>query len=93
MMRVVLVSDFVNLDNLKNRSQIWFFTIKSLKDRLSSLGCYWKRDRTRKEFEFWPSGFNLLTREKNRILVINVKSRYAVVGTYSISNKLFKSFL
>ena len=90
---VVLVSDFVNLDNLKNRSQLGFLLSNLLKDRLSSLDVIVKEIELEKEFEFGPSGFNLLTREKNRILSDNVKSRYAVVGTYSISNKSLNLFI
>ena len=90
---VVLVSDFVNLDNLKNRSQLGFLLSNLLKDRLSSLDVIVKEIELGKEFEFGPSGFNLLSREKNRILSDNVKSRYAVVGTYSISNKSLNLFI
>lgn len=90
---VVLVSDFVNLDNLKNRSQLGFLLSNLLKDRLSSLDVIVKEIELGKEFEFGPSGFNLLTREKNRILSDKVKSRYAVVGTYSISNKSLNLFI
>ena len=90
---VVLVSDFVNLDNLKNRSQLGFLLSNLLKDRLSSLDVIVKEIELGKEFEFGPSGFNLLTREKNRILSDNVKSRYAVVGTYSISSKSLNLFI
>ncbi|PRM90210.1 FlgO family outer membrane protein [Aliarcobacter cryaerophilus] len=90
---VVLVSDFVNLDNLKNRSQLGFLLSNLLKDRLSSLDVIVKEIELGKEFEFGPSGFNLLTREKNRILSDNIKSRYAVVGTYSISNKSLNLFI
>ena len=90
---VVLVSDFVNLDNLKNRSQLGFLLSNLLKDRLSSLDVIVKEIELGKEFEFGPSGFYLLTREKNRILSDNVKSRYAVVGTYSISNKSLNLFI
>ncbi|MFY9093359.1 FlgO family outer membrane protein, partial [Aliarcobacter butzleri] len=46
-----------------------------------------------KEFEFGNSGFNLLTREKDKILSDKVKSKYAVVGTYSISNKSLNVFI
>ena len=90
---VVLVSDFVNLDNLKNRSQLGFLLSNLLKDRLSSLDVIVKEIELGKEFEFGPSGFNLLTREKNRFLSDNIKSRYAVVGTYSISNKSLNLFI
>lgn len=90
---VVLVSDFVNLDNLKNRSQLGFLLSNILKDRISSLDIIVREIELGKEFEFGNSGFNLLTRERNKILSDNVKSRYAVVGTYSISNKSLNLFI
>lgn len=90
---IVLVSDFVNLDNLKNRSQLGFLLSNILKDRLSSLGVVIKEIELGKEFEFGPSGFNLLTREHGKIVSNHINSRYAVVGTYSISNKSLNLFI
>ncbi|MGE4383755.1 MAG: FlgO family outer membrane protein [Arcobacter sp.] len=90
---VVLVSDFVNLDKLKNRSQLGFLLSSMLKDKLSSLDIIVKEIELGKEFEFGPSGFNLLTREKERIITNKVKSKYAVVGTYSISSRSLNVFI
>lgn len=90
---VVLVSDFVNLDNLKNRSQLGFLLSNILKDKISSLNIIIREIELGKEFEFGPSGFNLLTREYGKILSNQVKSRYALVGTYSISNKSLNLFI
>ena len=91
---VVLVSDFVNLDKLKNRSQLGFLLSSMLKDKLSSLDIVIREIEFGKEFEFGKSGFNLLTREKEKILSDKVtKIKYAVVGTYSISNKSLNVFI
>ena len=90
---VVLVSDFVNLDKLKNRSQLGFLLSSMLKDKLSSLDIIVKEIELGKEIEFGPSGFNLLTREKERIITNKVKSKYAVVGTYSISSRSLNVFI
>ena len=90
---VVLVSDFVNLDNLQNRSQLGFLLSNILKDKISSLNIIIREIEIGKEFEFGPSGFNLLTREYGKILSNQVKSRYALVGTYSISNKSLNLFI
>ncbi|MGJ0302950.1 FlgO family outer membrane protein [Aliarcobacter cryaerophilus] len=90
---VVLVSDFVNLDNLKNRSQLGFLLSNILKDRLSSLDILVKEIEIGNEFEIGETGFNILTRKENRILSNNVKSKYAIVGTYSISNKSLNLFI
>ena len=91
---VILVSDFVNLDRLKNKSQLGFLLSSVLKDRLSSLDIVIREIELGKEFELGQSGFNLLTREKEKIAsdkVVNIK--YAVVGTYSISNKSLDLFI
>jgi len=91
---VVLVSDFVNLDKLKNKSQLGFLLSSMLKDKLSSLNIIVREVEFGKEFEFGKSGFNLLTREKDRIVSDQVtKSRYAVVGTYSITSKSLNVFI
>lgn len=90
---VVLVSDFVNLDKLKNKSQLGFLLSSMLKDKLSSLDIIVKEIELGKEFEFGPSGFNLLTREKDKIITNKVKSKYAVVGTYSISSRSLNVFI
>ena len=90
---VVLVSDFVNLDKLKNKSQLGFLLSSMLKDRLVSLDIIVREVEFGKEFEFGKSGFNLLTREKERILSDKVTSRYAVVGTYSITSRSLNVFI
>ena len=91
---VILVSDFVNLDKLKNKSELGFLLSSMLKDKLSSLDIVIREIEFGKEFEFGKSGFNLLTREKEKILSDKVtKIKYAVVGTYSISNKSLNVFI
>ena len=78
---VVLVSDFVNLDKLQNRSQLGFLLSSMLKDKLSSLNIVVKEIELGKEFEIGKSGFNLLTREQSKLLSKTVQSKYAAVGT------------
>lgn len=90
---VVLVSDFVNLDNLKNKSQLGFLLSSMLKDRLVSLNIIVREVEFGKEFEFGKSGLNLLTRDKDKIVSENVNSKYAVVGTYSITSKSLNVFI
>ena len=91
---VVLVSDFVNLDKLKNKSQLGFLLSSMLKDRLVSLNIVVREVEFGKEFELGKTGFNLLTREKDKIVSDKVtKSRYAVVGTYSITSRSLNVFI
>lgn len=90
---VVLVSDFVNLDKLKNKSQLGFLLSSMLKNKLSSLNIIVKEIELGKEFELGSTGFNLLTREQEKILSKTVQSNYAVVGTYSITSKTLNVFI
>lgn len=91
---IVLVSDFVNIDKLKNKSQLGFLLSSILKDRLVSLDIVVREVEFGKEFELGKTGLNLLTREKDKIVSDKViTSRYAVVGTYSITSKSLNVFI
>ena len=91
---IVLVSDFVNLDKLENRSELGFLLSDILKDRLVSLNILVREVELGKEFEFGPSGFNLLTRDQSKIVSKKViEERYAVVGTYSITSRSLNLFI
>lgn len=91
---VVLVSDFVNLDKLKNKSQLGFLLSSMLKDSLVSKNIIVREIELGKEFEYGQSGFNLLTRNKDKIAADKItKEKYAVVGTYSITNKSLNIFI
>jgi len=90
---IVLVSDFVNLNNLRNKSQLGFLLSNILKDRISSLDIVIKEIELGKEFEFGTNGFTFLTRDYEKILSNQVESRYILVGTYSISNKSLNLFI
>jgi len=90
---VVLVSDFVNVDNLKNRSELGFLLSNMLKDTLASKNIITREVELTKEFEFGKSGLNVLTREHKKILSDEVDSRYALVGSYSITSKTLNIFI
>ena len=66
---------------------------KELKDKLSSLDIIVKEIELGKEFEIGKTGFNLLTREEDKLLSNKVQSRYAAVGTYSITSKTLNVFI
>lgn len=92
--QVVLVSDFVNIDDLKNRSQLGFLLSNMLKNELVSSNIVVKEMEFGKDFTLGRSGFNVLIRDKNKILSNTIqKTRYAVVGTYSISTKSLNVFI
>ena len=91
---VILVSDFVNLDKLKNKSQLGFLLSSMLKDSLVSQNIIVREIELGKEFEFGEKGFNLLTRNKDNIISSKItKEKYAVVGTYSITSKTLNVFI
>lgn len=91
---IILVSDFVNLDKLENRSELGFLLSDILKDRLVSLNILVREVEFGKEFELGPSGFNLLTRDQSKIVSKTVtEERYAVVGTYSITSRSLNLFI
>ncbi len=91
---VILVSDFVNLDKLKNKSQLGFLLSSMLKDSLVSQNIIVREIELGKEFEFGGSGFNMLTRNKDNISSSKItKEKYAVVGTYSLTSKSLNLFI
>ena len=91
---VVLVSDFVNLDKLKNKSKLGFLLSDILKERLSSLDIITKQIEFGKELELGNSGLNFLTRNTNKIISTKIEEiNYAVVGTYSITTEKLNVFI
>lgn len=91
---IVLVSDFVNLDRLTNKSELGFLLSDILKDRLVSLNVLVREIEFGKEFELGKSGFNMLTRNQSKIVSNKIKKeRFAVVGTYSITSRSLNLFI
>lgn len=84
---IVLVSDFVNLDKLKNRSKLGFLLSEHLKNALSNRNVIVREVELRSDFEYGKTGFNLLTRKQKNINKKFVDGRLAVVGTYSITTQ------
>ncbi len=83
---VILVSDFVNLDKLKNRSKLGFLLSDHLKNELLNKDILVREVELSDNFQYGKSGLNLLTRNRNDINKKFVdNSKYAVVGTYSIT--------
>lgn len=94
MQEIVLVSDFVNIDKLQNKSQLGFLLSSLLKDELASLDIIVREIEFGKEFQLGDKGFNVLIRDKNRINSNKIsQARYAVVGTYSITSRSLNVFI
>lgn len=90
---VVLVSDFVNLDKLKNRSKLGFLLSDSLKTSLSNKDIIVREVELREQFEYGKRGLNVLTRELEKVAQKEVNTKYALVGTYSITTKSLILFI
>lgn len=84
---VVLVSDFVNLDKLKNRSKLGFLLSEHLKNSLSNRNILVREVELSNNFQYGKTGLNVLTRKQSDINKKFVDGRFAVVGTYSITTR------
>jgi len=91
---VVLVSDFVNLAKLENPSKLGFVLSESLKNTLSSQDIIIRQVEFGRDFTIGQHGFNMLTRNPNKILGNNIKrASYALVGTYTVTSKKLLLFV
>ena len=84
---VVLVSDFVNLDKLKNRSKLGFLLSEHLKDSLSNRMIIVREVELAESFQYGKRGLNVLTRNQRDLNSKEISSKYAIVGTYSITTE------
>ena len=90
---IILVSDFVNLDNLQNHSKLGFLLADNLKNSLSKRDIIIRQVELGTQFTLGKHGFNVLTRDQSKIDP-NVKDAfYAAVGTYSITKKRLIVFM
>lgn len=91
---VILVSDFVNIYNLENKTQLGFLLSSLLKDELSKNDIIIREIEFAKEFQLGSKGFNVLVRDRSRILSNEVnEERFALVGTYSLTTKSLNVFI
>lgn len=90
---VILVSDFVNIDKLQNHSKLGFLLSETLKDVLSNQNIIIREVELGQHFKLGEKGFNVLSRNPNDVYAQIDKERFAVVGTYSITNKRLWIFI
>jgi len=83
----VLVPDFVNIESLRNRTKLGFLLSEQLKNSLLNKGIIVKAVELSRDFELGTHGFNVLTRIQKDIKDKEVSSRYAFVGTYSVTTE------
>ncbi len=84
---VILVTDFVNIDNLKTHSKLGFLLSETLKNELSAKNIIIKEVELSKTFKIGESGFNILSRKLKDIYTVIEEERFAMVGTYSITHR------
>ena len=84
---IVLVSDFVNLDKLKNRSKLGFLLSEHLKDSLANRNIVVREVELSSQFQYGKQGLNVLTRKYQDIQKKYVDGKFAVVGTYTITTQ------
>jgi TolB-like protein len=90
---VILVSDFVNIDKLQNQSKLGFLLSETLKDVLSNQNIIIREVELSRDFKIGQKGFNVLSRKHNEIDNQIYDERFAVVGTYSITQKRLRVFI
>ncbi len=89
----VLVSDFVNLDRLQNHSKLGFLLSDTLKNSLLSKDILVREVELSNDFRIGKHGFNVLSRNANKINNQVIDENFAVVGTYSITTKRLIVFI
>jgi len=91
---ILLVSDFVNLEKLENRSKLGFILSNMLKNELSSkYNITIKEVELAKHFKIGSQGFKILSRRSQEIDNNIGSSEYVLVGTYSITPKQLILFI
>ncbi|WP_375724991.1 hypothetical protein LXN10_06105 [Arcobacter sp. KX21116] len=89
----VLVSDFVNLDNLQNHSKLGFLLSDTLKNSLLSKNILVREVELGNNFQIGKRGFNVLSRNSNKINNQVIDENFAVVGTYSVTTRRLIVFI
>lgn len=91
---VVLVTDFVNVDSLQNRSKLGFLLSSTLKDTLTSeYDLTFREIELNQNFTFSTQGLKLLTRKQKEIDATISMENYAIVGTYTITERQLIIFI
>jgi len=90
---VVLVSNFVNVDKLQNNSRLGFLLSETLKNALSSKDILIKEVELSKNFKFGKQGLTVLSRNVREINTTLLKEKFAMVGTYSVTQNRLILFI
>lgn len=91
---VILVTDFVNVDDLENRSKLGFLLSSTLKDKLSANhGLTVREVETSQNLKMGSQGLTLLSRDPSSIDPNLYDENYAVVGTYTLTERQLIVFI
>jgi len=91
---ILIVPNFVETTSLKSNTKLSFILSDTLKNKLVSKYSYTVREiELSKNFRFGAEGFKVLTRNSRNINNTIINSRYAVVGTYTVTKNQLLLFL
>jgi len=91
---VLIVPNFAETTTLKSNTRLSFILSDTLKNRLVSKYSYTVREiELSRNFRFGEEGFKVLTRNSKNINNTVINSRYAVVGTYTVTKNQLLLFL
>ncbi len=90
---VVLISDFVNIEKLNNKSKLGFLLAENLKNSISNRGIIIKQVELSRYFQYGKSGFNMLTRKHSEIIQNELDSQYALIGSYTFTKESLIVFM
>ncbi|MDC0932749.1 FlgO family outer membrane protein [Arcobacteraceae bacterium] len=91
---ILIVPNFAETTTLKSNTRLSFILSDTLKNKLVSKYSYTVREiELSKNFRFGDEGFKVLTRNSKNINNTVINSRYAVVGTYTITKNQLLLFL
>lgn len=91
---VVLVTDFVNVDDLENRSKLGFLLSSTLKDKLNANhGLTVREVEMSQNLKMGSQGLTLLSRDLSQLDPNLYDENYAVVGTYTLTQRQLIVFI
>ena len=91
---ILIVPNFAETTTLKSNTRLSFILSDTLKNKLVSQYSYTIREiELSKNFRFGKEGFKVLTRDSKNINDTVIDSRYAVVGTYTITKNQLLLYL
>lgn len=91
---IVLVTDFVNVDKLQNKSKLGFLLSSTLKDNLSANYDLTIREaKLGKHFSMGEEGLKILSNKHANVDPNLYYENYAIVGTYTLTSKQLIIFI